>query len=69
MKPEKGVYRHFKGNNYRVLGTAQHAKSLEEMVVYKAMYGDKQLWVRPLHEFFEAVEHEGVKQPRFCKIG
>ncbi len=68
MQPEVGLYRHYKGNEYEVMGRAQHAETLEEMVVYKALYGDNQLWVRPRASFLEEVEFEGVKQPRYTKI-
>jgi hypothetical protein len=68
MEVENGVYRHYRGNDYEVLGTAQHSDTLEEMVVYKALYGDNQLWVRPLHVFLEQVVHEGAKKSRFQKI-
>jgi len=68
MQPQNGTYRHYKGNDYQVLGLAQHFETLEEMVVYKALYGDNQLWVRPRANFLEEVVHEGVKQPRFRRI-
>ena len=60
-----GKYRHFKGNEYRVLGMARHSETLEEMVVYRALYGDGGLWVRPAKMFFEKVTRDGVTQPRF----
>ena len=68
MKLEKGVYRHYKGNLYEVLMTAQHSETDEWMVVYKALYGDKGTWVRPYEMFVEKVELEGVWTPRFEKI-
>jgi hypothetical protein len=68
---ELGIYRHYKGNLYEVLGTARHSETLEAMTVYKALYGDadaqNQLWVRPQSMFLEQVEIDGVLQPRFSK--
>ncbi len=60
-----GLYRHFKGGLYRVEGVARHSETLEEMVVYRALYGEGGLWVRPASMWNEAVTHEGVLQPRF----
>ena len=60
-----GKYRHYKGNHYEVLGVAKHSETLEEFVVYKALYGDFSLWVRPLKMFFEEVEVNGKKVKRF----
>jgi len=60
-----GRYRHFKGNEYEVLGVAQHSESHEPMVVYRPLYGEHGLWVRPAAMFAETVVHEGVAQPRF----
>lgn len=68
MKLKKGIYRHYKGNLYEVLMTAQHSETEEWMVVYKALYGDKGMWVRPYEMFVEKVEVEGVSIPRFEKI-
>jgi len=59
MKP--GKYRHFKGNLYEVIGTAKHSETLEEFVVYRALYGDNELWIRPKKMFLETVN--GI--PRF----
>ena len=59
---EKGIYRHFKGNKYEVLGVAKHSESGEELVVYRALYGERGLWVRPLAMFVEEVD----RQPRFA---
>lgn len=64
-----GRYRHFKGKEYEVLGTATHSETLEPMVVYRALYGDGALWVRPVSMFLETVEHDGVKQSRFTYLG
>lgn len=63
LKP--GVYQHFKGNKYKVLGVARHSETLEEMVVYQALYGNNGIWVRPLGMFLEEVEVNGQRQPRF----
>lgn len=65
---EKGIYKHFKGNTYEVLGVARHSETLEEMVVYKALYGEGGIWVRPLRMWDEMVEHNGEKVKRFTKI-
>ncbi|HET8710026.1 MAG TPA: DUF1653 domain-containing protein [Spongiibacteraceae bacterium] len=61
-----GIYRHYKGNLYEVLGVAQHSETHEHLVVYRALYGDFGLWVRPLSMFTEEVVHEGCRQPRFA---
>ena len=53
-----GKYRHFKGNEYEVLGTATHSETLEEMVVYRALYGERGVWVRPKAMFFSPVDRE-----------
>lgn len=64
-----GVYRHFKGNEYEVLAVATHSETLEPMVVYRALYGDGEVWVRPLSMWNETVDRNGVKQERFTYIG
>ena len=64
-----GKYRHFKGNEYRVLGMARHSETMEEMVVYQALYGECGLWVRPAHMWSEHVERDGYSGPRFAYIG
>lgn len=61
-----GIYRHFKGNLYEVIGVARHSETREPHVVYRALYGDFGLWVRPLAMFEEQVEHAGHLQPRFA---
>ncbi len=62
---QPGIYEHYKGHQYRVLGVAQHSETLEKMVVYQAQYGEKGLWIRPLGMFLEEVEVAGKKMPRF----
>ena len=64
-----GRYRHFKGNEYRVLGTAKHSETQEELVVYQALYGAQELWVRPAKMWHETVEREDYRGPRFVYIG
>lgn len=60
-----GIYRHYKGNLYEVIGTASHSETLETMVVYRALYGKYGLWVRPAAMFAEQVSVNGRQQPRF----
>ena len=60
-----GKYRHFKGGEYLVEGVATHSETREEMVVYRPLYGEGGLWVRPLSMFQETVEHEGSVRSRF----
>ena len=66
LKP--GRYRHFKGNEYRLLFVATHSETREPMVVYQALYGEKGLWVRPAAMWCETVERDGKVQPRFVRI-
>ena len=61
-------YIHFKGNVYRVLHIAKHSETLEEMVVYQAMYGERDIWVRPKSMFEEVIEREGKTFRRFSPI-
>ena len=61
-------YRHFKGNVYRVLHIATHSETLEDMVVYQAMYGERGVWVRPKSMFEEVIERDGKTFRRFSKI-
>ena len=67
IKP--GRYRHFKGNEYEVIGLARHSETQEEMVVYRALYGNFGLWVRPAHMWNETVERDGKTFRRFTYIG
>ena len=64
----EGYYRHFKGNVYRVLHTAKHSETLEDMVVYQAMYGERGIWVRPKAMFEEVIERDGKTIRRFSPI-
>ena len=68
-KIKLGKYRHFKGNEYEVIGIAKNSETLEDMVVYKALYGDGGLWVRPLAMWNETVEVNGKTLKRFEYIG
>lgn len=63
IKP--GIYRHFKGNRYEVIGLARHSETEEWMVVYRALYGDHGLWVRPASMWLETVERDGKTYQRF----
>ena len=63
-----GFYRHFKGNEYKVLYLAKHSETLEDMVVYQALYGDMDIWVRPASMWNELIERNGKKIKRFEKI-
>ena len=67
LKP--GRYRHFKGNEYQVIGLAPHSESGETVVVYHPLYGDQALWVRPLAMFTETVDRDDKVQPRFARVG
>ena len=66
---ETGIYQHFKGGRYEVIAIAKHSETLEEMVVYRALYGAGDVWVRPLCMFLETVEKDGKVFPRFTYIG
>ena len=63
-----GKYRHYKGNDYEVIGVATHSETREPMVVYRPLYGEMGLWVRPLAMFMEEVTVEGKTVPRFSKL-
>ena len=66
IKP--GKYRHYKGNEYRVISMATHSETLEPMVVYQALYGQQGIWVRPAHMWNELVEVNGQKVLRFAPV-
>ena len=65
MELKPGIYRHFKGNRYRLLYVAKHSETLEPMVVYQALYGQQGIWVRPAAMWSERVEREDYSGPRF----
>jgi len=65
---ERGRYRHYKGGEYEVIDIARHSETLEPLVVYRALYGEGGLWVRPHAMFFEHTEVDGRPQPRFARI-
>ena len=66
MRP--GIYQHYSGTMYLVQGTSRHSETLEELVVYRKLYGDYSLWVRPKALFEQNIEHEGKSKPRFTFI-
>jgi len=61
------IYEHYKGMRYKILGVGRHSESLEEIVVYQALYGTGDIWVRPVHMFLENVTINGELKPRFTK--
>ena len=63
-----GRYRHYKGNEYEVIGVVRHSETLEALVLYRPLYNDTGLWVRPYSMFFEDVDANGRRQPRFARI-
>ncbi len=63
-----GKYRHFKGNEYEVIGIAKNSETLEQTVIYRALYGEKELWARPLSMWEETVERDGKTFKRFTYI-
>ena len=65
MEIKPGKYRHFKGNYYEVIGVALHSETMEEMVVYRALYGEHGLWVRPAAMWTETIDRDGYHGPRF----
>jgi len=67
-EPRPGLYRHYKGNDYRVLGLARHSETRAPLVVYQALYGERGLWVRPAAMFVEDVEVNGKRVPRFTRV-
>lgn len=64
----QGIYQHYKGNEYQVLHTAKHSETEESLVVYRCLYGEYGVWVRPLSMFAETVTHDGKQVPRFKLI-
>lgn len=69
MDPKPGIYRHFKGNLYELLAVASHSETGEPMVIYRALYGGRGLWVRPLSMWSEHVVRDGYAGPRFSYAG
>lgn len=67
--PRPGLYRHYKGNDYQVIGTAIHSETGERLVVYRPCYGERGLWVRPLAMFMETVDVDGERRHRFAWVG
>ena len=63
-----GLYEHYKGMPYEVIGTVRHSETLEPLTLYRALYGERGLWVRPAAMFNETVVIDGVEQPRFCRL-
>ena len=68
LETPPGLYRHYKGMLYDVVGTVRHSETLEPMTLYRALYGEQGLWVRPAAMFNEEVVIDGVRQPRFAKV-
>lgn len=69
MELKPGKYRHFKGKEYELIGLATHSETMEPMVVYRALYGEGGLWVRPAAMWTEKIERDGYRGPRFQYIG
>lgn len=69
MEIKPGKYRHFKGNLYEVLCVAHHSETLEDMVVYRALYGEGAVWVRPASMWFDTVERDAQRLQRFTLVG
>jgi cyclomaltodextrinase / maltogenic alpha-amylase / neopullulanase len=69
MNIKPGRYRHFKGNEYEVVGIAKDSETMEEVVVYRALYGERGLWVRSAKMFTEVIERDGRTLPRFQYVG
>ena len=68
MSISRGIYKHFKGNLYQVIEVATHSETREQLVVYRTLYGDYSMWVRPLTMFQETVEVDGQQVPRFSFV-
>ena len=69
MELKKGKYRHFKGNEYELIDIARHSETIEPMVVYRALYGENGLWVRPASMWNEFIDRDGYQGPRFQYLG
>jgi hypothetical protein len=68
MTISKGIYQHFKGNRYQVMDIARHSETGEKYVVYRALYGDQGVWIRPLEMFLETIERDGKSLLRFERV-
>jgi hypothetical protein len=68
-EPRLGRYRHYKGGEYELVGVVRHSETLEVMALYRPLYNASGLWVRPYAMFFEEIEQQGGRQPRFAFIG
>lgn len=68
LKLQLGIYEHYKGHRYEVLGVGRHSETHEEMVIYRALYGSHDFWVRPLCLFVDTVSWEGKTIPRFIRV-
>ena len=68
MEIKPGIYKHFKGNEYQVYDVAQHSETFELFVVYRPLYGERKLTIRPLTMFMEEVDRDGYKGPRFFYV-
>ena len=69
LEPRLGRYRHYKGGEYELVGVVRHSETLEVMALYRPLYNASGLWVRPYAMFFEEIEHQGKRQPRFAFLG
>ena len=67
-EPKRGIYRHYKGKRYELMDVATHSETLEEMVIYRALYGEKGLWVRPVSMWNEIIDRPDYHGPRFLYI-
>lgn len=67
-EPQPGLYQHYKGNEYTVLGLVRHSETQEELVLYRQEYGDRSLWVRPREMFLETVNVDSQEVPRFRRM-
>jgi len=67
-EPEPGIYQHFKGARYEVIGTGRHSETEEPLVFYRKLYDDYSFWVRPLAMFVEHVDRDGYRGPRFARV-
>ncbi|TAJ48120.1 MAG: DUF1653 domain-containing protein [Herbiconiux sp.] len=67
-EPQPGIYQHFKGALYEVVGVGRHSETEERLVFYRKLYDDYSFWVRPLAMFVEQVERDGYRGPRFTRV-